>query len=652
MQTLPRSLANRDVIDGVSDDDNDVIPNEVLLAATLNRVKPSVAEYVMEGITTLGRKVVNLPAPVSRTSRNVTLSRSFLPEESQDRAGSLSEDSNPIEHEVFFNKNPDISEQVSDADGDKYEAAIDNKVVLRPSRRTDADETDRPRSYGIGVVGEALGWDYKKSLRRNRHVLKQLDDIDDYRPYFSYWVTFVQMIIMIISLMLYGFGPVGVELYQGKGQVLSRGLFIEEVDYLEPSNFWFGPRPADLIHLGAKFSPCMRRDKSIDAEISTAVEKEAETGCCVRNDNSGCVQTLQAECSTLLSTWHKWSVSAPGPDGRVSGPVCGQDPQYCTAPKSSYQGTWHDNISTWPVCHVSSLPRPGSYFGLGSQSAQVSSAPRHMTCELIARPCCIGIHGKCEIRTKEYCDFVNGYFHPEANLCSQVSCMEDVCGMLPFVSQNIPDQFYRVWTSLFLHAGLLHMLISTGIQLYLMRDMEKLCGPVRMAIIYLGSGMAGNLASAIFIPYRAESGPAGAQFGVLACLIVEVINVWPILLQPNVAIGKLLAILFIFFCLGLLPWVDNYAHIVGFVSGFLLSYALMPYIAYDRSVHTRSRRSLTIVMCLISVIIIFLILILIFYYVPFYNCSWCKYLTCIPFTKDFCADQNINFKKDAPILNF
>ncbi len=36
----------------------------------------------------------------------------------------------------------------------------------------------------------------------------------------------------------------------------------------------------------------------------------------------------------------------------------------------------------------------------------------------------------CEIQ--EYCDFVKGHFHPEATLCSQVSCMEDVCGMLPF----------------------------------------------------------------------------------------------------------------------------------------------------------------------------------------------------------------------------
>ena len=29
---------------------------------------------------------------------------------------------------------------------------------------------------------------------------------------------------------------------QSTGHVLSRGLFIEEVDYLEPSNFWLGPR--------------------------------------------------------------------------------------------------------------------------------------------------------------------------------------------------------------------------------------------------------------------------------------------------------------------------------------------------------------------------------------------------------------------------
>lgn len=230
--------------------------------------------------------------------------------------------------------------------------------------------------------------------------------------------------------------------------------------------------------------------------------------------------------------------------------------------------------------------------------------------------------------------------------------MEDVCGMLPFLRQDVPDQFYRLWTSLFLHAGLLHLTITVFLQLYLMRDMEKVCGPLRMAIIYLGSGMAGNLASAIFIPYRAESGPAGAQFGVLATLIVEVLNVWPILVSPGVALGKLLAIVTILFALGLLPWVDNYAHIVGFFTGFLLSYALMPYISFDRTVQSRTKRAVMIVVCLATALLVFCVLFVVFYYTPIYDCSWCKYLTCIPFTKDFCADQNINFKKDEPIINF
>jgi len=635
-------------------------PCPIGVSATFPRQKPSVATYVAEGLSTLGRKMVNLPPKTPKS----TLSRSYLPSDHhKNSSNSNEEDGQIVESEVFFNDRLNPSAEVTsntsktpviEPKPDRRKQRSDSEISRVGMGRIDQtvfrDEVDRPREYGIGVIGEALGRDYKRSLRRNPDIQKQLNAMDDYRPYFTYWVTTVQIVIMVISLVLYGFGPIGIELNQSTGHVLSRGLFIEEVDYMEPANFWFGPRPADLIHLGAKFSPCMRRDDSIVHEKALDTLKESDSGCCIRNDNSGCVQTVRSECSTLLSTFHKWTPSNPGPDGRVSGPVCGQDPQYCTAPKSSYRNTWHDDITSWPICHVSSIPKPSMFFGLGS--SKLSPAPRHLTCETIARPCCIGIHGKCEIRTKEFCDFVNGHFHPEATLCSQVSCMEDVCGMLPFVRRHVPDQFYRLWTSLFLHAGILHLAMTVIIQLYLMRDMEKVCGSFRMAIIYLGSGMAGNLASAIFIPYRAEAGPAGAQFGVVATLIVEVLNVWPILISPSVALGKLLAIVLIFFMLGLLPWVDNYAHIVGFFSGFLISYALMPYIAFDRTIHSRTRRAILIVLCLASVFLILCVLFVIFYYTPIYNCSWCKYLTCIPFTKDFCADQNINFKKDEPIINF
>lgn len=37
-----------------------------------------------------------------------------------------------------------------------------------------------------------------------------------------------------------------------------------------------------------------------------------------------------------------------------------------------------------------------------------------------------------------------------------------------------------------------------------MRDLEKLTGSLRIALIYFIGALAGNLASAIFVPYRAE----------------------------------------------------------------------------------------------------------------------------------------------------
>ncbi|XP_063050060.1 inactive rhomboid protein 2-like, partial [Engraulis encrasicolus] len=99
---------------------------------------------------------------------------------------------------------------------------------------------------------------------------------------------------------------------------------------------------------------------------------------------------------------------------------------------------------------------------------------------------------------------MHGYFHEEATLCSQVQCLDDVCGLLPFLNPDVPDQFYRLWLSLFLHAGLLHCLVSVVFQMTILRDLEKLAGWHRISLIYVLSGITGNLASALFLPYRAE----------------------------------------------------------------------------------------------------------------------------------------------------
>ncbi|KAI5723596.1 hypothetical protein M8J76_008494 [Diaphorina citri] len=495
-----------------------------------------------------------------------------------------------------------------------------NRIWDRILDRT-LDNSDR-RQFGMGVVGRFFGRSYKRSVLSQEPIKEQLDHIEDHRPFFTYWITTVQIIILCLSIFAYGLGPFGFNLAHNSGLVLVTSLSLQQ---------------ADLIHLGAKFAPCMRKDVKIQKEIDRGREKERETACCIRNDDSGCVQSSQQDCSKTISTWKKWSPRESGPGGRISGSVCGLDPKFCEAPASIQPYEWPDDITKWPICKKASVPAHPSH---PIQKYKDKLAAEHMVCEVIGHPCCIGIHATCRITTKEYCDFVRGHFHEDASLCSQVSCLDNVCGMIPFYNVDSPDQFYRLWTSLFLHAGVIHLVISVIVQFILMRDLEKLTGSFRIAIIYFGSGIGGNLASAIFVPYRADVGPAGAHFGLLACLIVEVLNCWPLLKHPEQALMKLLTITFILLLFGLLPWVDNFAHLFGFLFGFLLSYALLPFVSFGP--YDRQKKIFLIWVCLMFVIIFLVVLLLLFYLIPIYDCELCSYFNCIPFTNEFCADQNIN----------
>ncbi|KOX68294.1 Inactive rhomboid protein 1 [Melipona quadrifasciata] len=413
--------------------------------------------------------------------------------------------------------------EVTYNDGKITTRSLCTRRHLADNRPSDFHETKTRRGTTAGfavTIGQSFGIprilfrgyrrSFRKSVSQKPDVRKQLDDFEDHRPYFTYWITTVQVLILIISLACYGFGPVGMDLSHRSGLVLVTSLSLQQVDYQEPANFWFGPRAADLIHLGAKFAPCMRRDIKILKEIDVWRERERDTACCIRNDDSGCVQSSKADCSNTISTWKKWGPGDSGPGGRISGSVCGLDPKFCDAPASIAPYEWPDDITKWPICRKTNpfnqRFRNGSQRGNGNfpVGRYKDKMAEHMVCEVIGHPCCIGIHGMCRITTKEYCDFVHGYFHEEASLCSQVECLHDVCGMIPFLHPEWPDQFYRLFTTMFLHAGILHLSITLMVQYFLMRDLEKLTGSLRIALIYFIGALAGNLASAIFVPYRAE----------------------------------------------------------------------------------------------------------------------------------------------------
>lgn len=66
-----------------------------------------------------------------------------------------------------------------------------------------------------------------------------------------------------------------------------------------------------------------------------------------------------------------------------------------------------------------------------------------------------------------------------------------------------------------------------------------------------------------------QVGPAGSIFGILACLFVEVIQCWQLFSSPRRALSKLVSITILLFIAGTLPWIDNFAHIFGFIAGFV-----------------------------------------------------------------------------------
>lgn len=69
-------------------------------------------------------------------------------------------------------------------------------------------------------------------------IQEQLEHMDDHRPYFTYWITIVQILVLLISIFCYGIGPFGFDLKARSGQVLVTSLSLQQVDYLEPANFW------------------------------------------------------------------------------------------------------------------------------------------------------------------------------------------------------------------------------------------------------------------------------------------------------------------------------------------------------------------------------------------------------------------------------
>jgi rhomboid protease GluP len=136
-------------------------------------------------------------------------------------------------------------------------------------------------------------------------------------------------------------------------------------------------------------------------------------------------------------------------------------------------------------------------------------------------------------------------------------------------------QWWRLVTSMFLHGGIVHLILNGWGLFQLGALFETWLGSPKLLLVYFVSGIAGSLASAFFSQVPSV-GASGAIFGLLGALIAFLLRRHQVLTpQAKSLLFQLVgwAVINVFFGFST-PGIDNAAHLGGCAAGFLLGLTL------------------------------------------------------------------------------
>ncbi|OQU94597.1 hypothetical protein CLAIMM_00931 [Cladophialophora immunda] len=153
--------------------------------------------------------------------------------------------------------------------------------------------------------------------------------------------------------------------------------------------------------------------------------------------------------------------------------------------------------------------------------------------------------------------------------------LKALCGFSGFNDEH-PNQWFRFIIPMFLHAGLIHIAFNLLLQLTMGREMEKAIGSIRFAIVYFSSGIFGFVLGGNFAATAiASTGASGCLFGILALVLLDLIYGWNERRHPVKDLMWIMVDIIISFVLGLLPGLDNFSHIGGFLMGLAAGICLL-----------------------------------------------------------------------------
>ena len=139
---------------------------------------------------------------------------------------------------------------------------------------------------------------------------------------------------------------------------------------------------------------------------------------------------------------------------------------------------------------------------------------------------------------------------------------------------NNITQLYRLVTSVFLHGGLIHLICNMYSLYVLGPQLESFFGKVKYAIIFIGSGVIGNLLSMAFLQDTYVSvGASGAIFGLLGALLYFGYHYRVYL--SGVIKSQIIPLIVLNLIIGFVGTsINNLAHIGGLIGGVLVSMAV------------------------------------------------------------------------------
>ena len=137
-----------------------------------------------------------------------------------------------------------------------------------------------------------------------------------------------------------------------------------------------------------------------------------------------------------------------------------------------------------------------------------------------------------------------------------------------------PVELYRLVTSIFLHGGLLHLMCNMYSLYVIGPQLESFFGKVKYIIIFIGSGIIGNLLSMAFLQDTYVSvGASGAIFGLLGALLYFGYHYRVYL--SGVIKSQIIPLIILNLGIGFIATsINNLAHIGGLIGGVLLSMAV------------------------------------------------------------------------------